>query len=108
MRRAKPLSEVWIHFERQKIDNKYMAKCKYEKQEKKRFFYLDDFFPKKKKTFFSTGKTIYITTNDACESTPGHGQTGITALTDTMPQELFLRAEAQTQGQRHPGFLNGG
>ena len=29
MRRAKPLSEVWIHFERQKIDNKYMAKCKY-------------------------------------------------------------------------------
>ena len=35
MRRAKPLSEVWIHFERQKIDNKYMAKCKYEKQEKK-------------------------------------------------------------------------
>ena len=29
MRGAKPLSEVWIHFERQKIDNKYMAKCKY-------------------------------------------------------------------------------
>ena len=26
MRRAKFLSEVWIHFERQKIDNKYMQK----------------------------------------------------------------------------------
>ena len=25
-----------------------------------------------------------------------------------MPQELFLRAEAQPQGQRHPGILNGG
>ena len=28
MRRAKSLSEVWIHFERQKIDNKYMQKMK--------------------------------------------------------------------------------
>ena len=54
MRRAKPLSEVWIHFERQKIDNKYMAKCKYEKQEKKNvFFYLGGFFLEK--------KNIYIT-----------------------------------------------
>ena len=63
MRRAKPLSEVWIHFERQKIDNKYMAKCKYcqtEKQEKKNvffFFILVVFFSEKKKVFFfSTGK----------------------------------------------------
>ena len=55
MRRAKPLSEMWIHFERQKIDNKYMAKCKYEKQEKKTFFYLGGFFPEKNR-FFSTGK----------------------------------------------------
>ena len=55
MRRAKPLSEVWIHFERQKIDNKYMAKCKYEKQGKKKFFYLGVFFSGKKR-FFSTGK----------------------------------------------------
>ena len=63
MRRAKPLSEVWINFERQKIDNKYMAKCKYEKQEKKRFFfYLGGFFPEKKTFFFFHGKkTIYIT-----------------------------------------------
>ena len=56
MRRAKPLSEVWIHFERQKIDNKYMAKCKYcqtEKQEKKVFFYLGE----KKSSFFSPEKT---------------------------------------------------
>ena len=29
MRKAKPLSEVWKHFERQKVENKYMAKCKY-------------------------------------------------------------------------------
>ena len=52
MRRAKPLSEAWIHFERQNIDNKYMTKCKYEKQEKKkRFFYLGVFFPEKKNFF---------------------------------------------------------
>ena len=51
MRRAKPLSEVWIHFERQKIDNKYMAKCKYEKQEKKLFFYLGGFFPERNAFF---------------------------------------------------------
>ena len=58
MRKAKPLSEVWIHFERQKIDNKYMAKCKYcqtEKQEKNCFFYLGGFFSEKN-WFFSTGK----------------------------------------------------
>ena len=51
MRRAKPLSEVWIHFERQKIDNKYMAKCKYcqteTKKKKEVFFYLGVFFPEK-------------------------------------------------------------
>ena len=60
MRRAKPLSEVWIHFERQKIDNKYMAKCKYcqtEKQEKKTvFFILVVFFRKKKNGFFPPEK----------------------------------------------------
>ena len=57
MRRAKPLSEVWIHFERQKIDNKYMAKCKYEKQEKKNvFFILVVFFRKKKNVFFPPEK----------------------------------------------------
>ena len=60
MRRAKPLSEEWIHFERQKIDNKYMAKCKYEKQEKKVFFILVVFFPAKKKRFFSTGKKKHL------------------------------------------------
>ena len=65
MRRAKPLSEVWIHFERQKIDNKYMAKCKYcqtnfirETRKKNVFFYLGGFF-RKKKRFFSN-----ITTPD--------------------------------------------
>ena len=56
MRRSKPLSEVWIHFERQKIDNKYMAKFKYcqtEKQEKKNVFFLSWwFFSGKKKPFF--------------------------------------------------------
>ena len=55
MRKAKPLSEVWIHFERQKVDNKYMAKCKYcqtEKQEKNRFFLSWVFFSRKK-TFTS-------------------------------------------------------
>ena len=52
MRRAKPLSEVWIHFERQKIDNKYMAKCKYEKQEIFFFFFILVFFFSGKKTFF--------------------------------------------------------
>ena len=59
MRRAKPLSEVRIHFERQKIDNKYMAKCKYEKQEKNVFFILVVFFPKF--FFFPRKKSIYIT-----------------------------------------------
>ena len=63
MRRAKSLSEVWIHFERQKIDNKYMAKCKYcqtnfirETRKKKRFFYLGGFFPEKKRFFFPPEK----------------------------------------------------
>ena len=63
MRKAKPLSEVWIHFERQKIDNKYMAKCKYcqtEKQDKKRFFYLGGFFPEKKKTVFFHRKKKHL------------------------------------------------
>ena len=62
MRRAKPLSEVWIRFERQKIDNKYMAKCKYcqtnfirETRKKTVFFILVVFF-RKKTGFFSTGK----------------------------------------------------
>ena len=60
MRRAKPLSEVWIHVESQKIDNKYMAKCKYEKQEKKNVFFIwVVFFRKKKKRFFSTGKKTF-------------------------------------------------
>ena len=62
MRRAKPLSEVWIHFERQKIDNKYKAKCKYQKQEKKTGFLSWCFFSGKKKNgFFHRKKTIYIT-----------------------------------------------
>ena len=54
MRRAKPLSEVWIHFERQKIDNKYMAKKK-----KKKFFLSWWFFSGKKNVFFSTGKKTF-------------------------------------------------
>ena len=70
MRRAKPLSEVWIHFERQKIDNKYMAKCKYEKQEKIRFFYLGGFFPEKNRFFFHGKKTIYITTRHGLKVIP--------------------------------------
>ena len=56
MRRAKPLSEVWIYFEGQKIDNKYMAKCKYEKQEKKTVFLSWWFFSGKKTFFFPPEK----------------------------------------------------
>ena len=39
---------------------------------------------------------------------PGHVQAGTTALTENMPQEVFLRVGAQPQGQRHPGIINGG
>ena len=64
MRRAKSLSEVWIHFERQKIDNKYMAKCKYcqtnfireTRKKKNGFFNLGGFFPEKKTFFFPPEK----------------------------------------------------
>ena len=66
MRRAKSLSEVWIHFERQKIDNKYMAKCKYcqtnfirETRKKKTVFLSWWFSSEKKKRFFSTGKKTF-------------------------------------------------
>ena len=52
MRRAKPLSEVWIHFERLKIDNKYMAK-------KKKFFLSWWFFPEKKKKISPEKKHLH-------------------------------------------------
>ena len=50
MRRAKPLSEVWIHFERQKIDNIWQN-VNTRNKKKTVFFILVVFFPEKKRFF---------------------------------------------------------